>query len=169
MGSSNRLRRRQGLPLTEQTYDEMKMSKLKTMTPKPQPRWYQYRLRTLLVVVIAIVLATGVAHWHSRGPRPTYRTLPEILASGKYDGFDLVQKPDRPGPYEDMGATPAGKGEPLSGSLWANGKTRKYHVPGVPGEEFRVVGLIPQDGGEPTYVVLKRHTAPAAAVGQSTK
>ena len=91
-------------------------------------------------------------------------------ASGKYDGFELVQEPDRPGPYEDMGATCSGRGEPLAGSLWANGETRKFHVPGVPGVEFRVVGLFPQDGDEPTYIVLKRHATPASpVVGQSTK
>ena len=111
----------------------------------------------------------GVAEWHFHEPHSAYRTLPEVLASGKYGGFDLVQGPDRPGPYEDMGATCAGKGESLSGSFWANGKTRKFHVPGLPGEEFRVVGLVPQAGGEPTYIVLKRHTAPASPVGQSTK
>ena len=101
----------------------------------------------------------GVAEWHFHEPHPNYRTLPEVLASGKYNGFDVVQGPDRPGPYKDMEATCAGPGEPLSGSLWANGKSRRFHVPGVPGEEFRVVGLIPQDGGEPTYVVLKQRAA----------
>jgi hypothetical protein len=145
------------------------MSKPKTMAPKPERRWYRYRLRTLLLVLVATALAMGVAGWHFHEPRPACRTLPEVLASGKYDGFDVVQGPDRPGPYVDMGATSAGKGEPLSGSFWANGKTRKFHVPGVPGEEFRVVGLIPQDGGEPTYIVLRRHAVPASPVGQSTK
>jgi hypothetical protein len=139
-------------------------------TPKPTRRWHQYGLRTLLLVLIATALAMGVANrWHFHGPRPAYRTLPGVLALGKYDGFDLVQGPDRPGPYEDMGAACVGKGEPLSGSFWANGKTRRFYVPGVPGEEFRVVGLIPQDGGEPAYIVLKRHSAPASAVEQSTK
>jgi hypothetical protein len=111
----------------------------------------------------------GVASWHFHQSRPAYRTLPEVLASGDCGGFDLVQGPDRPGPYQEMGAARAGKGEPLSGSFWANGKTRRYHVPGVRGEEFRVVGLIPKDGGEPTYIVLRRHAAPASAAGQSTK
>lgn len=142
------------------------MSKRKTVIPIPKPRWYHYRLRALLVVGIGAALAMGVAKWHSPEPGPKYRTLPEVLASKAYVGFDLVQEPDRPGPYEDMGASCAGPGEPLAGSFWANGKTRKFHVPGVPGEEFRVVGLIPQDGSEPTYVVLKRHTAP---LGRSTK
>jgi hypothetical protein len=142
----------------------------KPATPKPRRRWYQYNLRTLLLVLIATALAMGVANkWYFYRPRPAYHTLPEVLASGKYDDFDVVQEPDRPGPYEDMGAACAGKGEPLAGSFWANGKTRRFHVPGVPGEEFRVVGLIPKDGGEPTYIVLRRHTAPASAAGQSTK
>ena len=155
--------------MTEQTHDEMKTSKPKTMTPKPERRWYWHRLRTLLLVLVATALAMGVAKWHFHEPRPGWHTLPEVLASGKYDGFGLVQEPDRPGPYEEMGATCAGKGEPLSGSFWANGKTRRFHVPGVPGEEFRVVGLVPQDGGEPTYIVLKRHAAAASPVGQSAK
>jgi hypothetical protein len=144
------------------------MRKIKSQSAalNPKPRWYQRRLRTLLVVGITAALAMGVARWHSHEPRPTYRTLPEVLAAGNYAGFDLVQEPDRPGPYEDMGATCAGTGESLSGSFWANGKTRKFHVPGVPGEEFRVVGLVPQDGGEPTYIVLRRHAAPASAEGR---
>ncbi len=43
----------------------------------------------------------------------------------------------------------------MSGAFFANGKTRRFHIPGVPGQAFRVVGLDPQDGGEPTYIVLK--------------
>jgi hypothetical protein len=137
------------------------------MPPKPKPHWYNRRLRTVLLVLIAAALALGVARWQFHEPRSTFRTLPEVL--GKYGGFDLVQEPDRPGPYEDMGANFAGKGESLSGSFWANGKTRKYYIDGVPGEEFRVVGLIPRDGGEPTYIVLKRHATPASSAGQSAK
>jgi hypothetical protein len=147
----------------------MKMSKRKTMAPKPERRWYQYRLRTLLLVLVATAMAMGVAKWQFHEPRSRYRALPEVLASRKYEGFDLVQEPDRPGPYEEMGANCAGQGEPISGSFWANGKNRKFHVPGVPGEEHCVVGLVPQDGGEPTYIVLKRRATPASPVGQSTK
>ena len=147
----------------------MRKIKAQTATLNPQRRWYQYRLRTLLLVLLGIALAMGVAKWQVQEPRPTYRTLPELLASSKYAGFDLVQGPDRAGPYEDMGATCGGAGESLAGSFWANGKTRRFHVPGEPGVEFRVVGLIPQDGGEPTYLVLRRHIAPASPVGKSTK
>jgi hypothetical protein len=111
----------------------------------------------------------GVTSWHFHESRRTNRTLPELLALDSYNGFDLVQGPDRSGPYEDIGALRAGKGEPLSGSFWANGKSCKFHVSGVPGEEYRVVGLIPQDGGGPTYIILKRHAASASPVGQSTK
>ena len=147
----------------------MRKIKSQPVALNPKSRWHQYRLRTLLLVLVATALAMGVAQWHFHEPHSTYHMLPEVLASGKYNGFDLVQEPDRPGPYADMGATCAGKGEPLSGSFWANGKNRKFHVPGVPGEEFCVVGLVPQDGGEPTYIVLRRRVAPASPVGQSTK
>jgi hypothetical protein len=147
----------------------MRKFKSRPAALKSKPRWHQYRVRTVLLVLIAIALATGLARSHFHEPRTTYRTLPEVLASGKYAGFDLVQGPDRPGPYEDIGAAVAGKGEPLSGSFWANGKARKFHVPGVPGDEFRVVGLVPQDGGEPTYIVLKRRVAAASPLGQSTE
>ena len=156
-------------PLAEKTYDEMRKIKPQPAALNPKPCWYQYRRRTLLFVLIAAALAMGVAEWHFHEPRSNFRTLPEVLASGKYEGFHVVQGPDRPGPYKDMGATSAGPGEPLSGSFWANGKTRRFHVPGVPGEEFRVVGLIPQDGGEPTYVVLKRRAAPTSPAGPTTK
>jgi hypothetical protein len=118
-------------------------------------------MRTLLLVLMATALALGVAGWPFHPPRSTCHTLSEVLALDKYHGFDLVQGPDRPGPYEDIPAAAAGMGEPLSGSIWAHGKTRRFHVAGAPGEEFRVVGLIPQDGGEPTYIVLKRHLASA--------
>jgi hypothetical protein len=134
-----------------------------------EPRWRQYRLRTLLLVLIATAMAIGVAAWHLHVPRPSYRTLSELLSSAKYDGFDLVQGPGRPGPYEDIGVISAGRGEPLSGSFWASGKSCRFQVPGVPGEEFRVVGLIPQDRGEPTYMVLKRHAAPGLHDGKPTK
>jgi hypothetical protein len=149
--------------------DKMRKIKPQPAALNPNPRWHQYRRRALLFVLIAAALAMGVAGWHFREPRPDRGTLSEVLAAGKYDGFDVVQAPDRPGPYKDIGATSARPGEPLSGSFWANGKTRRFHLPGVPGEEFRVVGLIPQDGGEPTYVVLKRRAAPASPVGQTTK
>jgi hypothetical protein len=136
----------------------MRRRKAQSASPQPNRRWQRYRLHTLLVVVIGAALAIGIAKWQFRAARPTYRSLPEVLAQGNCGDFDLVQGPDRPGPYEDMGAVPARKGEPIFGSFSANGKTRKVHVPGVPGEEFRVVGLLPQSGGEPTYIVLKRHT-----------
>jgi len=100
------------------------MTKPATVAAKPKHGWYRYGLRALLVVSIAAALAMGAARWCFRAPLPTYRTLPELLALGKYRGFELVQGPDRPGPYEDMGAVCAGKGEPVSGSFWANGKTR---------------------------------------------
>jgi hypothetical protein len=144
----------------------MSKSKARPAAPKRKPRWNKFRLRTLLVVLVAIGLALAYCQWHLHGPRLNYRTLPEVLASAKCDGFDLVQEPDRPGPYIDMDPASAENGQPLSGSLWANGKNRKYSVPGVPGAEFRVVGLIPQDGGEPTYIVLKRRTSPASASGE---
>ena len=76
------------------------MIKPKTKAPKPESRWRQYRLRTLLLVLIATATVMGVAAWHLHEPRPIYRTLPELLASGKYEGFDLVQGPGRPGPSQ---------------------------------------------------------------------
>jgi hypothetical protein len=138
------------------------MSKIKSPPAvlNAKPGWYRYRLRVLLVVLIAAALAMGVAKLHFHEPRLAYRTLPELLALGKYAGFELVQGPERPGPYVEMGAACAGKGEPLLGSFWANGKTCRYHVPGVPGEERCVIGLMPQDGSEPTYVVLRKGVPP---------
>jgi hypothetical protein len=130
--------------LAEKTYDEMRKIKPQPAALNPKPRWYQYRRRALLFVLIAAALAMGVAGWHFHEPRPNCHTLPEVLASGKYDGFDVVQGPDRPGPYKDMGATCAGPGEPLSGSFWANGKTRRFHVPGVPGQQYLV--YLPEGG-----------------------
>jgi hypothetical protein len=147
----------------------MTSTKRKRATIKPRRRWREHLLRTLPVILIAAVLATVLARWRSHEGRPTYRTLPEVLASGNYGGFDVVQRPDRPGPYESMGPVCAGKGEPVSGSFWAHGKTRRFNLPGVPGKEFCVLGLIPRDGGEPTYVVLSRQTAPVPPVGQPTK
>ncbi len=149
-----------------QNYD---LDHASTLDTEARRRWYQHGLRALLLVLIATALAMVLARWHSLGGRSTCHTLPEVLASGNYGGFDLVQGPDRPGPYESMGPVCAGKGEPVSGSFWANGKTRRFNVPGVPGKEFCVLGLIPRDGGAPTYVVLSRQTAPAPPVGQSTK
>jgi hypothetical protein len=126
-------------------------------TKQPKLRWYQYSLRSLLVVVTLGLLATSLAKWYFSEPPPVYRTLPEILALYQQFGrFDLVRSPDRPGPYMLLGACcTAGEGQPVSGSFFANGKTRKFHIPGVGGQEFRVVGLVPLDGGEPTYAVLK--------------
>ena len=117
------------------------------LNPKPRAGISTADWCHLLFALIAATLAMGVAGWRFHEPHPDCRTLSEVLASGKFDAFNVVQGPDRPGPYKEMGTTSAGPGEPLSGSFWANGKTRRFHVPGVPGEEFRVIGLIPQDGG----------------------
>jgi hypothetical protein len=149
---------------------ELRMTK-KSKTPAPQPtrRWSKYRVRTLLLVLIATAAAIGVYRWPFHGLPSRIHTLPEVLASSKCHGFELVQGPDRPGPYEDLEPNSGTSGEPLSGSVWANGKSCRYNVAGVPGEEFRAVGLIPQDGGPPTYIVLKRRAAPASPARQSGK
>ena len=111
--------------------------------------------RLLLLLVTAAVLAFGLAKWWPQGKHPKFRTLTQIVAA--QEGFDVAEEPDRPGPYEELGTSSAGVGEAAIGSFWANDKSCRFHVPGMAGEELRVVGLLPQDGGGPTYVVLKRH------------
>jgi hypothetical protein len=113
--------------------------------------------RLLLLLVAAAVLAFGLAKWWPQETHPKFRTLTQIVAA--QEGFDVAEEPNRPGPYEELGTSRAGVGEPITGSFWANGKSCRFHVPGVAGEEFRVIGLLPQDGGGPTYVVLKLHIA----------
>jgi hypothetical protein len=122
--------------------------------------------RSLLVLLAVAVLALGIAKWGPQGKSSKYRTLAQIVAAN--DGFVVAKEPDRPGPYEELGTNRPGIGEPAIGSFWVSGKSCRFHVPGVPGEEFRVIGLLPQDGGGPTYVVLKRHVT-STPPSQSTK
>ncbi len=115
----------------------------------------QLGLGTLLLAVTAIALALGLGKWFIPEWNSKYRTVPEILAGQAYHGYELVKGPDRPGPFEEMGADRGGMGEPVSGSFWAKGKSCRFRIPAAPGEDFCVVGLLPPDDG-PTYMVLKR-------------
>ena len=126
---------------------------------KSELRWYQYSLRTLLLVITVSALVMGLSKWYFSEPPPIYYTLPELLALGNFQGYDLVQGPDRPGPYEYIGGHHSGNGNPASGVFRGHGKSREYHIPGVPNEELLVAGLVPKDGGEPTYMVLKLRKA----------
>lgn len=107
----------------------------------------------MLLLLLVAILVIGMAAWPYRKPRPAYRSLSDILAG--YDDFDLVRGPDHQGPYTVLAAACAGRGEAVSGGFCDNGKTRDFRVPADPGKEFRVVGLAPEDGSGPTYIVLK--------------
>jgi hypothetical protein len=123
-------------------------------------RWRRFFLWALLLILIASAAGTSGALHRLPWSKPGFHTLPELLASNKFRGFELLQEPDRPGPYQEKGVTSAGKGEPVFGSFWADGKQRRFNIAAVPGAELRVVGLMPEDG-ELTYMVL-RSTASAA-------
>jgi hypothetical protein len=123
--------------------------------------------RSLFLLLAAAVLAFGLTNWWPQEKHSTDRTLMEIVAA--HDGFDLSEKPDHPGPYKELGVCRAGIGEPVFGSYWAAGKNCRFHIPAVPGEELQVVGLLPQDGSGPTYVVLKRHAVPLPPARESKK
>ena len=116
---------------------------------------FNFGRRLLLLLVTAVVLAFGLAKWWPKEKHPKFRTLTQIVAA--HEDFDIAEEPDRPGPYEELGTHRARVGETVIGSFWANGKSCRFQVPGVAGEELRVIGLLPEDGGGPTYVVLRRH------------
>lgn len=120
--------------------------------PQRKRRWHQFSLRTLFLVATAAAATAGLAKWYYRSPPVVYRTLPEILED--YRGWDLVQGPDQPGPYAELGASCAGRGCSVSGGFWHDGKNRTFSIPGVPGEEFRVLELASRKDG-PTFVVLR--------------
>jgi hypothetical protein len=145
------------------------MPKQRRATPAPPDAKGRFHLgrRPLLVLLAVAALALGIAKWGPQPKRPAYRSLTQIVAA--YDGFDVAESPDGPGPYEELGTSRAGIGEAVVGSFWANGKSCRFHVPAVPGEEVRVVGLLPRDGGGPTYVVLKRHVTSTPPAGQPKK
>jgi hypothetical protein len=127
------------------------------MARQPKRHWRRYSLRGLLFLIIMALVAWGLVKWPFHASPSPYHTLPEILS--RYPGWELVQGPDRPGPYETIGApsSTSGIGGGVSGSFWAHGEAaRKYNIPGIPGYELCAVGLVPQGGGGPTYVVLKR-------------
>jgi hypothetical protein len=117
--------------------------------------------RLLLLLVTAAVLAFGLAKWWPQEEHPKFRTLTQIVAA--QEGFDVAEEPNRPGPYEELRTSRAGVGEPIIGSFWANNKSCRFHIPGMAEEELRVIGLLPQDGGGPMYIVLKRHIASPAS------
>jgi hypothetical protein len=135
------------------------------LTGQNKKGMFNLRRRLLSLSVIAAVLAFGLAKWWPQEKHPKFRTLTQIVAA--QEGFDIAKEPNRPGPYEELGTCRAGVGEAAMGSFWANGKNCRFHIPGVAGQELRVVGLLPQDGGGPTYVVLRRHVA--SPLGESKK
>ena len=76
----------------------MTKARSRTAMESGQRRWYQRRLRMLLCIVGVAAVFVGLVEWYPHRPSPTYRTLSEILKY--YSGSELVQEPDRPGPYE---------------------------------------------------------------------
>jgi len=143
-----------------------KQRKATPATLSTQGRFHLGR-RSLFLLLAAAVLAFGLTEWWPQGKHPSYRTLTQIVATAA--GFELAESPDRPGPYQQLGTCSTGIGEPAIGSFWANGKTCRFHIRAVPGEELRVICLLPQDSGGPTYVVLKRHIAPKPPAGEPKK
>ena len=102
---------------------------------KHQSARFHLGRRLLLLLVTAAVLAFGLAKWWPQEKHPKSRTLTQIVAA--HEGFDVAERPNRPGPYEELGTCRAGVGEPAIGSFWANGKSCRFHVAGVAGEELR--------------------------------
>ncbi len=135
-----------------------KQRKAVPMSQKTKGR-FNFGRRLLLLLATAAVLAFGLAKWWPQEKHPKFRTLAQIVAA--QEGFDVAEEPNRPGPYEELGTCRAGVGKSAIGSFWANGKSCRFQVSGTAGEELRVVGLLPKDGGGPTYVVLKRRIASA--------
>ena len=119
----------------------------------------------MLTVAIAGVFGIGRRYFQSSSS--VYHTLSEILAT--HSDWDVVQEPDRPGPYQIM--LPPGPWQvgPVSATFRTNGQMRRVHVPAIQGHELCVVGLLPQQGGEPTYLVLKRKAEQSSPPGQTTR
>jgi hypothetical protein len=145
----------------------MTKAKSQTAIESGQRRWYQRRLRILLFIVAMAAVFLGLVKWYPPRPSHTYRTLSEILEY--YNGSELVQEPDRPGPYEIIAAPNSWVSGPVVGSFRANGETRRFSVSAIPGNELCVVGLVPQEGGGPTYIVLKRKAEPGPLTGRTSK
>jgi hypothetical protein len=149
----------------DKCYDECNMPKLKFQPARPgaansnvRRRWFRFFLWSLLVFLWGGAFYTSGGRLHLPGMNPDYHTLSELLATQKYRGFEVVQEPDRPGPYKDIGMVNAGRGEPVIATFWSiAGKRRSFNIPAMPGEELRVVGLAPESGGEATCVVLRPH------------
>jgi hypothetical protein len=135
------------------------MPKQRKASPASQgPRGkFHFGRRLLLLLAAAAIVVFGFAKWRPHEKQSKFRTLAEIVAA--QEGFAIAEEPSRPGPYEELGACDARAGEAAIGSFWANGKNCRYHVPGTEGDALRVIGLQPEDGGGPTYVVLKRKVA----------
>ncbi len=145
----------------------MTKAKSQTAMGSGQRRWYKHRLRILLCIVAVAAVYVGFVRWYPRRPSPAYRTLSEILKS--YKGSDLVQEPDRPGPCEIIAAPNSWVSGPVVGSFRANGETRRFSVSAIPGNELCVVGLVPREGGGPTYIVLKRKAESGPLAGRTSK
>jgi hypothetical protein len=143
------------------------MPKQKKATPASQNTHGRFNLRRrlLLLLVAAVVLVFGFTKWWPQEKHPKYRSLAQIVAA--HQGFDVAEEPQRPGPYEELGTCKAGVGEAAIGSFWAKGENCRFHVPGTAGDELRAIGLLPEDGSGPTYVVLRRHIA--SPPGESKK
>ena len=120
---------------------------------KPRRRWYQFRLRTLLIGVALAALTTFITKTYFTEAAPAYFTLHELIQMD--GGWELVRKPDEPGPYRIVSSATGSEGSPISGLISAYGKTRQFSISGVCGHALCVSGLATYDG-KLTFIVLSK-------------
>jgi hypothetical protein len=86
------------------------MAKPRSKPLQPKRHWRRYGLRALLLVIAVALVAWGLVKWPFNAWPSNYHTLPEILR--QYPGWELIEGPDRPGPYETIAAPSPSSGVP---------------------------------------------------------
>lgn len=126
------------------------------------------RSRRLVLLLILGAGAAYVALQGGRGKAPGtsgFADLANALRAKRLVGWEVVEAPDRPGPYRVADVPPpafAGRGQPLVMNFRpAGGELRRFDLPASPDFEQAVVALETEGDKTPTFVVLRRAPPPA--------
>jgi hypothetical protein len=127
--------------------------------PTPKPRRSR---RLVLLVLLCAVAGYGALQWRgNKAPGAAgFAELPEALRAKGFVGWEVVEPPDRPGPYRVSETVPpvtAPRGKSASSSFTVAGsKPRHFNLSASPEYDQAVVALDTEGDKTPTFVVLRR-------------
>ncbi len=113
------------------------------------------------ILVVAAASIVGFLVYRQRGAEK-YEDFETILEKRYFklgSHPEVLERPDRKGPYAVINILVEHMDSPLSGWVEANGKRRSIAVPAEKGAYIEVVALETEGDGEPTFAILRGHAA----------